>query len=80
MRARELKEVYLWVRKTLACALGLQGRVEQEYAVLFETLEVAESVFGRTSLPALHAVFLLQKVNGRDGNGGMCAGRGCRWA
>ena len=66
-RARELKDKYVWVRKTLARALSLQGRVKEEYVVLCETLKIAQGVFGRNSLHFFHATFLLRCLPGESG-------------
>ena len=59
--ARDLQDVYVWLKKTLSTCQRLQGRVNQSLQTLLTTLETAQAVFGVNSLSYFHAAFLLRR-------------------
>lgn len=59
--ARDLQDVYVWLKKTLATSQRLQGHVGQSLQTLLTTLETTRAIFGIKSLSYLHAAFLLRR-------------------
>lgn len=57
--ARELKDAYVWAKKTLSVSLRLQGQLEASLQTLLRTMEAARVCFGPNSLSCLHAAMLL---------------------